>query len=77
MSKKSRHLMKVGNIEEYNHHIFWITFQETEFSEKMWFMIILKVTKKQGFTLCQKNSFFRKKQRVGQIDHIINEKLHY
>ena len=31
-----------------------------KFSEKMWLMIILKVSKKQGFALSQENTFLEK-----------------
>ena len=34
-----------------------------KFSGKTWFMMILKVTKKQGFTLSLENTFLEKPQR--------------
>ena len=43
--------MKLANIGEQNLHIFWTTRRiSMKFSGKKSLMIILKVTKKQGFT---------------------------
>ena len=39
-----------------------------KFSGKIWFMIILKVTKKQGFTLSSEDTFLEKPQGVGGQD---------
>ena len=39
-------------------------------SGKMCLMIILKVTKKQGFTLCLEDTLFEKPQGVGQIESL-------
>ena len=39
-----------------------------KFSEKMWLMIILKVTKKQGFAFFLENTFLEKSQGEGQMD---------
>ena len=39
-----------------------------KFSGKMWLMIIIKVTKKQGFKLSLEDTFFEKSQGEGQID---------
>ena len=56
--KKSANLMKKINIEGENLHIFRKTSGiSMEFPEKMWLMILLKGTKKQGFTLSLKNPF--------------------
>ena len=50
--KKSAKLTKIVNIKEENLHIFWMTWGISMiFSGKIWLMIILKVTKMQGFTL--------------------------
>ena len=52
MSKKSKKLMKIVNIEGENLHIFWTTWGiSIKLSGKMWLMIMLKVTKNKGFTL--------------------------
>ena len=49
--------MKIANIDREIVHIFWTTWADSiKFSGKMYFKIILKVTKNQGFTL----SLFRK-----------------
>ena len=59
MSKKSEKSMKIVYVEEENLHIFWTTWRILmKFSETMWLMIILKVTKKPGFLLSLKNAFF-------------------
>ena len=39
-----------------------------KFPGNMWLMIILKITKKQGFTLSSEATFFEKPQGRGQID---------
>ena len=39
-----------------------------KFSRKMYLMIILKVTKNQGFTLSLEDTFFEKPQGGGQFD---------
>ena len=46
--------MKIANIDRQIFHMFWTT------SEKMYFKIILKVTKNQGFTLSLEDTFFEK-----------------
>ena len=49
MSKNSNNLMKLVNIEEENLCIFWTTWViSMKFSGKIWIVIILQVTKKQG-----------------------------
>ena len=56
--------MKIVNIDRENLHIFWTTSGVSmKFSVKMWLMIILKVTKKQGFTFSLKDTFLEKLQR--------------
>lgn len=52
--------MKIVHIEGENFH--------TKFSEKMWFLITLKVTKKQGFSLSLENTLYGKPERSDQID---------
>ena len=48
--KNSRKLMKIVNIDEEHLHTFQMTCEiSIEFSEKMCLMIVLKVTKNQGF----------------------------
>ena len=51
------------NIKEENYHIFWATWGiSMTFSEKMWLMIILKVTKELGFTISIEKTFLGKQQ---------------
>ena len=52
--------MKIVHIEEENFH--------TKFSKEMWFLIILKVTKKQGVSLSLENTLYGKPERRDQID---------
>ena len=48
--KKSKKSMKIINIDVENLHTLWTTWGiSMKFSEKMWLIIILKVSKKQGF----------------------------
>ena len=50
--KNSKKLTKILHINEENLHIFRMNWGiSMNFSEEVWFMMILKVTKKQGFTL--------------------------
>ena len=61
--------MKIANIDREILHNFWpIWGISMKFSEKMWLMIILKVTKEQGLTLSLEDTFFEKPQGGGQID---------
>ena len=63
--------MKLANIDRDILHDFWTTWGiSMKFSGKMWLMIILKVTKNQGFTLSLEDTFLKKPQggRGGQID---------
>ena len=63
MSKKSKTLMKIVNIDEENLHIFRkIWRMSMTFSGKMCLMIILKVTKKQGFTLSLEDTVLKNSQ---------------
>ena len=56
--------MKIFNIDREILHIFWTTWRiSTIFSGKIWHMIILKVTKIQGFTLSLEDKFLEKPQR--------------
>ena len=58
-------MMEIVNIEEENLHIFWITWGNSlKSSRKAWLMIILKLTKKQGFILSLENTIFEKLQWV-------------
>ena len=64
--KTSEKSMKIVNIEGENLHLFSMTWGiSTKFSEKMWLMIILKATKKQGCTLSRENIYFWKTQEKG------------
>ena len=59
--KKSEKMIKIVNIEEENAHIFRKTWGiSRKFSEEMWLMMILKVTKNQDFNLSLKNAILEK-----------------
>ena len=61
--------MKIANIDKEILHNFWTTWGiSMKFSGNMCLMIILKVTKNQGFTLCLEDTIFKKPQGRGQID---------
>ena len=61
--------MRKANIDREILHNFWTTCGiSMKFSGKMCLMIILKVTKNQGFTLSLEDKFFEKPQGGGQID---------
>ena len=56
-ARRSEKAMKIVNIEEENFHIFRTTWGiSIKCSGKMWFMIILKVTKNQGFAISHTNT---------------------
>ena len=58
MSKKSKKLTKVVNIEEENLHIFWTTKGiSMKFTGKMWLMIISKVKKEGLHPFSEKHIF--------------------
>ena len=62
MSKKSKKSMKIADLDGEVLHIFWTTCGiSVKFSGKMWLMI-LKVTKNQGFTLSLEDTFLEKPQ---------------
>ena len=55
--------MKIATVNREIIHNFWTTWGVSiKFSWKMWIMIILKVTKKQGLTLSLEDTFFAKRQ---------------
>ena len=55
--------MKIANIDREILHNFQTTWGiSMKFSGKMCLMIILKVTKNHGFTLCLEDTFFKKPQ---------------
>ena len=55
--------MKIANIDRELLHIFWTTWGNSmKFLGKMCFEIILKITKKQDFTLFLEDTFFEKPQ---------------
>ena len=63
--------MKIADIDsEFLHNVWTAWGISIKFSGKMWLMIILKVTKKQGFTLPLEDTFFEVSQGEdgGQID---------
>ena len=65
--KKSKQLMKLANIDKENLYIFQTTWGSSmKFSGKMCLVIILKVTKKQGFTPSLENTVLKKPQGGGQ-----------
>ena len=50
--------MKIVNIDRENLDFFWTTREiSMKFSGKMWLMIMLEVTKNQGFTLSLEDTF--------------------
>ena len=54
-------LIKLANIDWEILHIFWTTWGTLiTFSGKIWLMIILKVTKKQGFAVSLEDTFSEK-----------------
>ena len=58
--------MKIANIDREILHNFWTTWGiSMKFSGNMCLMIILKVTKKQGFNLCLEDTIFEKPQGEG------------
>ena len=65
MSKNQKNegkLMKIANIDREILHIFWTTWGNSmKFSGKMRFKILLKVTKKQGFSLSLEYTIFEKR----------------
>ena len=61
--------MKIANIDREIVHIFWTTRGiSMTFLGKMWLIIILKITKKQGFTISLEDTYFGKTQGSGQIE---------
>ena len=59
--------MKIANIDGEFPHVTWRTWGNSiKFSGKMRFKMILKVTKKQGFTLSLEDTFFEKPQGEGE-----------
>ena len=55
--------MKVANIDREIVYNFWTTRGiSIKFSGKMWLMVVLKATKKQGFFLSLEETFFEKPQ---------------
>ena len=61
-ARGSKKAMKIVNIEEKSYHIFRTTWEiSIKCSGKMWFMIILKVTKNQDFTISHANTYIFEK----------------
>ena len=55
--------IKIADIDRESLYIFWTTWQiSMKVSGKMWLMIVLTVTKKQGFNLCLEDTFLEKPQ---------------
>ena len=66
MSENRWKSMKIASIDREFLHNFWMTWRTSKnLSGKMWFIIILKVTKHQGFTLSLENTVFEKSQGEG------------
>ena len=60
--------MNMANIGREILHIFWKTWGiSMKFSEKMWLMIMLKVTKNQGINLSLEDTFQKTRAAGGQI----------
>ena len=60
--------MRIANIDREILHNFWTIWGIwMKFSGKMCLMIILKVTKNQGFTLSLEDTFFKKPQGWGGV----------
>ena len=71
LKKKWWKSMKIADIDsEFLHNVWTAWGISMKFSGKMWLMIILKVTKKQGSTLPLEDTFFEKShgEDGGQID---------
>ena len=62
--KKSGKLMKIADIEEKNPSYFLNDLKN--FNGKMWIMIMLKITKKQGFVLSLESRLLEKPQGVSK-----------
>ena len=61
--------MKIANIDRESLHIFWTIWGiSMKLSEKMWIMIMLKVTQNQGLTLSLEDVFGETTDEGGQID---------
>ena len=59
--KKPEKLMKIVNIDGENLHIFWTTRGiSMKFPGKLWLIIILKVSKNQGFIFSLEDTFLKK-----------------
>ena len=59
--------MKIVNVDRENLHIFRTTWGiSMKFSQNIWLMIILKVTKNQGYILCLEKTFLEKPQAGGR-----------
>ena len=68
MSQNRWKSMKIANIDRKSLHIFWTTWEiSMKSSQKVLVTIILKVTKKQGYTLSSENIFLEK-PHGGQTD---------
>ena len=66
--KNSEKSTKIVNIEGEILHMFWTTWgMSMRFSGKMRLMIILKVTKKHGFSLSLENTFWEKPRGGGRL----------
>ena len=70
--KKSKKMMKIVNIDEENSsHLSNDLRNSIKFSGKMCLMIILKVTKKQGFSPSLGKTVLEKPQRVQYFSNIM------
>ena len=63
MPKKSPKVLQIVTIDGENLHIFWTTWgTSVKCLGKMWLLIILQVTKNQGFTFSLEDKFLKKVQ---------------
>ena len=59
--------MKIVNSQEENLQIFWTSWAiSTNFSEKIWLMIMLKVTENSASPFLWKREFWKKQQAWGR-----------
>ena len=70
MSKKMKNLTKIVNIDKESLYICRATWEiSKKYPGEMCLMIILKVTKRQGFTFCLKNTVYKKPQKRSNLLH--------
>ena len=71
MSKTPKNWWKLANIDRKFLYIFWTSWGNSmKYSGKVWIKIILKVTKKQSFTLSLEDTFLEKPQGEGGSNRV-------